>query len=186
MTSVAVIGDPVLDQIYHSSDPILPGGKMLGRFFGSVPGGTTANFACAAARFGLEVQMIGRVADTWEGKLHADALTAFDVNTDGLSAHDVPRGAHTVIVIGPDGYTFYHRSLYERWAQLYIFENSLAYFSAEENLSSVWTKATASCLDRLTAREELSSSRTFSAVPMPSVCNVPHNLQRSQPTHCMI
>ncbi|SFS13933.1 carbohydrate kinase family protein [Yoonia litorea] len=103
MTTIAVIGDPVLDQIYHASDPVLPGGKMLGRFFGSVPGGTTANFACAAARFGLEVQMIGRVADTWEGELHADALTAFGVNTDGLTAHDVARGAHTVIIIGPDG-----------------------------------------------------------------------------------
>lgn len=103
MTTIAVIGDPVLDQIYHSSDPVLPGGKMLGRFFGSVPGGTTANFACAAARFGLEAHQFGRVAKSWEGKLHADALNAFGVNTDGLSAHDVARGAHTVIIIGPDG-----------------------------------------------------------------------------------
>ena len=103
MNLIAVIGDPVLDQIYHSSDPVMPHGKMLGRFFGSVPGGTTANFACAAARFGLEVQMIGRVADTWEGALHRDALTDFGVNTDGLRAEEVARGAHTVIIIGPDG-----------------------------------------------------------------------------------
>lgn len=103
MTSIAVIGDPVLDQTYHMSDPMVPGGKMLGRYFGGVPGGTTANFACAAARFGLRPKVFGQVADTWEGKLHRDSLDAFDVQTDRLEFRQVDRGAHTIIAIGPDG-----------------------------------------------------------------------------------
>jgi len=103
MTMIAVFGDPVLDQLYRTSEAITPGGKALGAYVGAVPGGTTANFACAAARFGLKPSMLGRVADNWEGRLHRDALMAGGVNVDYLEAIDLDRGAHTVIAIGPDG-----------------------------------------------------------------------------------
>ena len=103
MKTIAVVGDPVLDQVYQAADPVVSGGKMLGTFVGVAPGGTTANFACAAARFGLRPRMFGQVADTWEGDVHRKALEAFGVDTQGLIDRDVERGAHTVIIIGPDG-----------------------------------------------------------------------------------
>lgn len=103
MKTIAVVGDPVLDQIYHTTDSLVAGGKMLGRFFGVKPGGTTANFACAASAFGLQPSLIGRVAANGEGDLHRDALEAANVNVDLLEAHNVEKGAHTVIAIGPDG-----------------------------------------------------------------------------------
>ena len=55
MRDLTVFGDPVLDYVYKLGDPICIGGKMLGRFAEMVPGGTTANMACAAARLGLGV-----------------------------------------------------------------------------------------------------------------------------------
>ncbi|WP_371171525.1 carbohydrate kinase family protein [Aliiroseovarius sp. 2305UL8-7] len=103
MNKIAVIGDPVIDQIYRTSDELMAGGKMLGQFVGSAAGGTTSNFACAAAKFGLRPSMIGQVANGWEGEFHKDAFQDGGVDVGQLRTHSVERGAHTIIAIGPDG-----------------------------------------------------------------------------------
>lgn len=103
MKRIAIFGDPVLDQIYQIRDQLHSGGKVLGAYCGAVPGGTTSNFSCAAARFGLSASVTGRVADNWEGALHAASLQKFGVSTTGLKFIEAERGAHTVIAIDGDG-----------------------------------------------------------------------------------
>jgi sugar/nucleoside kinase (ribokinase family) len=102
MRDLTAFGDPVLDYLYEISDPIRTGGKMLGRFAGAVPGGTTANMACAAAKLGLNVALVGRVALGDEGAQHRAALAAAGV-TGLLAEVAVPRGTHCVIALNPDG-----------------------------------------------------------------------------------
>lgn len=101
MRDLAAFGDPVLDYLYDLSDPIRTGGKMLGRFIGAVPGGTTANMACAAARLGLGVTLVGRVAGE-EGRLHRAALRDAGVVAE-LTEAPALRGTHCVILLNPGG-----------------------------------------------------------------------------------
>jgi sulfofructose kinase len=102
MHDLTVFGDPVLDYVYALSDPIRTGGKMLGRFLEAVPGGTTANMACAAAKLGLDVALVGRVAVGEEVALHRAAFQAAGV-TANMTGVLVPRGTHCVIGLNPDG-----------------------------------------------------------------------------------
>lgn len=101
MRDLVAFGDPVLDYLYDLSDPIRVGGKMLGRFIGAVPGGTTANMACAAARLGLGVTLVGRVAGE-EGRLHRVALRDAGVVAE-LTEAPTSRGTHCVILLNPGG-----------------------------------------------------------------------------------
>ena len=103
MTSIAVFGDPVLDHVYQLSDPIVTGGKMLGQFVGAFPGGTTANFACAVAAFGLPSAMVGRVAEGAEAALHREGFAAFGVDVERLAPMPVAHGTHTLLTIDPSG-----------------------------------------------------------------------------------
>lgn len=102
MRDLTAFGDPVLDYVYEISDPIRTGGKMLGRFVDAVPGGTTTNMACAAAKLGLNVALVGRVALGEEGALHRTSLQTAGV-TGLLTDVAVPRGTHCVIALNPDG-----------------------------------------------------------------------------------
>lgn len=102
MRDLTAFGDPVMDYIYEISDPIRIGGKMLGRFVHAVPGGTTANMACAAAKLGLNAALVGRVASGEESSLHRAALDAAGV-TSLLTDVAVPRGTHCVIALDTDG-----------------------------------------------------------------------------------
>ena len=103
MRDLTAFGDPVLDYIYEISDPIRTGGKMLGRFVDAAPGGTTANMACAAAKLGLNVALVGRVAlGGDEGALHRASLQTAGV-TGLLIDVAVLRGTHCVIALNPDG-----------------------------------------------------------------------------------
>ena len=71
---LTVFGDPVLDHVYELKDPVIRGGKMLGIYAAAVPGGTTANVACAAARFGLSSRVVGRAAAGEEARIHKREL----------------------------------------------------------------------------------------------------------------
>jgi sugar/nucleoside kinase (ribokinase family) len=102
MRDLTVFGDPVLDYVYKLGDPICIGGKMLGRFAEMVPGGTTANMACAAARLGLGVALVGRVGRGREGAMQRDALRLGGVDAQ-LTEVDAMRGTHCVIMVNPDG-----------------------------------------------------------------------------------
>ncbi len=102
MRDLTAFGDPVLDYVYEISDPIRTGGKMLGRFLDAVPGGTTANMASSAAKLGLNVALVGRVALGDEGALHRASLKSAGV-TGLLTEVAVPRGTHCVIALNPDG-----------------------------------------------------------------------------------
>ncbi|WP_421850678.1 carbohydrate kinase family protein [Oricola sp.] len=100
---LTVFGDPTLDHIYELKDPVVRGGKMLGLYTEEVPGGTTANVACAAARFALPSRVVGRVAAGGEAQLHRESYTAFGVDTDRLVEVETARGTHAIIAVDDDG-----------------------------------------------------------------------------------
>jgi sugar/nucleoside kinase (ribokinase family) len=79
------------------------GEKVMGRFVGRLPGGTVANFACAAARLGLEVASLSSVgADDAGDSLIAD-FEKYGVATDFVLVRDDVETHFTVILIEPSG-----------------------------------------------------------------------------------
>lgn len=79
------------------------GEKVIGDLVGRLPGGPCANFACAAARFGMRVASLSTVGKDAEGQIVLDAFADFDVDTGFVHVHESGETPFTVILIEPDG-----------------------------------------------------------------------------------
>ncbi|WP_194818774.1 PfkB family carbohydrate kinase [Nocardia sp. XZ_19_385] len=78
---VIVVGDAVLDHIYRI-DHVPPVGSSTPGSFRAHPGGKGLNRAVAAARLGLEVQLVAAVGDDDAGRWIRDYLRSENVGTD--------------------------------------------------------------------------------------------------------
>ena len=79
------------------------GEKVMGEYVGHLPGGTVANFACAAARLGLQVASLATVGADEAGKLLVDDFQAYGVNTELIQVREDVASHFTVILIEPSG-----------------------------------------------------------------------------------
>lgn len=79
------------------------GEKVMGRFVGRLPGGTVANFACAAARLGLDVASLSSVGDDAAGEMVVKDFESYGVATDFVRVRPGVETHFTVILIEPSG-----------------------------------------------------------------------------------
>ncbi len=79
------------------------GEKVLGDFVGNLPGGTVANFACAASRLGLRVASLSTVGPDEAGRLIVADFENYGVATGFIQQRDDVDTHFTVILIEPSG-----------------------------------------------------------------------------------
>jgi len=96
---ITVVGSLNMDLVAEA--PRLPaaGETVLGRQYRQSPGGKGANQACAVARLGVPVQLIGCVGADEFGRQMTANLAAFGIGHDGVMAkRDAPSGVALIVV----------------------------------------------------------------------------------------
>jgi ribokinase len=91
---IVVVGSLNMDLVVEVPAIPLPGETVLGKKFGTFPGGKGANQAVAAARLGAQVSMIGRVGkdgfgDQLLASMRADGIDVTHVGRDETAATGV-------------------------------------------------------------------------------------------------
>jgi sugar/nucleoside kinase (ribokinase family) len=79
------------------------GEKVMGSFVGRLPGGTVANFACAAARLGLRVASLSSVGSDEAGQQVVDDFENYGVTSEFVLVREDVETHFTVILIEPSG-----------------------------------------------------------------------------------
>lgn len=79
------------------------GEKVMAELVGRLPGGPCANFACAAARLGMQVASFSTVGDDVEGQIIIDDFANYNVATEFMQVKAGGASPFTVILIEPDG-----------------------------------------------------------------------------------
>lgn len=108
---ILVIGSLNLDMVVNADHVPLAGETILGRDMTLVPGGKGANQACAAARLGAHVVMLGALGQDGHGRLLEGSLAKSGVDVSrllwrshketGLAMITVDRGGENSIVVVP-------------------------------------------------------------------------------------
>jgi ribokinase len=108
---IVVVGSLNVDLVVGVDRLPAPGQTVAGRDFAAIPGGKGANQACAAARLGGEVSMIGRVGEDAHGELLRQSLASAGVDVShvlsdaraatGVALITVERSGQNDIVIVP-------------------------------------------------------------------------------------
>lgn len=79
------------------------GEKVIGKYVGRLPGGTVANYACAAARLGLCVSSLSTVGDDEAGQLIIEDFKSYGVATEHVHIKAGVDSHFTVILVEPTG-----------------------------------------------------------------------------------
>jgi ribokinase len=97
------LGDPCVDQV--AAVQALPGAgdKVLARALGDLPGGTTANAACAFARLGGRAAVFGRVGDDASGDMLRASLDSDGVDVQHLLTAPGCTTGRVIALIPPSG-----------------------------------------------------------------------------------
>jgi len=96
---ITVIGSLNMDFVVQVERLPRPGETVLGGGFATIPGGKGANQACAAAKLGGRVRMVGRVGDDALGRELRESLAAAGVDTTAVLATEAtPSGVALICV----------------------------------------------------------------------------------------
>lgn len=96
---ITVVGSLNMDFVVQVDKLPLPGETVLGGGFRTIPGGKGANQACAAAKLGGRVRMVGRVGDDVFGEALRRSLAAAGVDTGAVLATEAtPSGVALIFV----------------------------------------------------------------------------------------
>jgi ribokinase len=98
---ITVVGSLNMDLCVETGRFPKPGETILGRTFRQTPGGKGANQACALARLGAPVQLIGCVGDDAFGREMAASLSAFGAGLDGL-VHRIDASSGVAFILVDD------------------------------------------------------------------------------------
>ncbi|MGE5607328.1 MAG: ribokinase [Bacteroidota bacterium] len=101
MRKICVVGSLNTDLVASAERFPKPGETLLGKEFGTYPGGKGANQAVAAGRLQADVRMIGKVGDDLYGKQDLINLKQNGVNCDGVDTD--PSISSGIAVIEVDG-----------------------------------------------------------------------------------
>ena len=83
---ITVVGSLNMDFVVQVVALPRPGETVLGGGFATIPGGKGANQACAAAKLGGRVRMVGRVGDDALGRALRESLAAAGADTTAVLA----------------------------------------------------------------------------------------------------
>ncbi|MBI5879064.1 MAG: carbohydrate kinase family protein [Chloroflexi bacterium] len=77
--------------------------KVMGKLVGWLPGGTVANFACAASHLGLRTGFLGSVGGDQYAQIVLDDFTRFGVQTDHIERRTGNATGLTVVMVDHTG-----------------------------------------------------------------------------------
>jgi ribokinase len=100
---ILVVGSLNADLVARVDRFPAPGETVLGRDFAVFAGGKGGNQACAAARLGGRVEMIGGVGDDVYGDLLTEGLRAAGVDVTGVRRHAAASSGVALITVDADG-----------------------------------------------------------------------------------
>jgi ribokinase len=100
---VLAVGGVGIDWVMRVDHMPRSGENVIGHYVGRLPGGVVANFACAAARLGLQVASLSTIGDDEYGRLITTDFHHYGVNTDHLVVRQDVETLFTVILIEPSG-----------------------------------------------------------------------------------
>jgi ribokinase/sulfofructose kinase len=100
---VIAVGGVCVDWVMRVGHLPVHGQNVIGQFVGHLPGGVAANFACAAARLGLNVSSLATVGEDQYGQLIVDDFRSHGVATDHVFVRQGAETPFTVILIEPSG-----------------------------------------------------------------------------------
>ena len=100
---IAVVGSLNMDMVVNVTRMPALGETVLAETYKTAPGGKGANQAFAAARFGGDVYMFGKVGDDQYGSDLIDNLAAAGVNTDGVFKEPAGQTGLAFITVNEDG-----------------------------------------------------------------------------------
>ena len=103
MAYVVVVGSLNMDLVVRVPRLPTPGETVLGRDFGTFPGGKGANQAVAAARMGAKVSMLGRVGDDGFGHDLVENLTREGVGVQYISIDENESTGIAMITVDKSG-----------------------------------------------------------------------------------
>jgi len=96
---ITVVGSLNIDFVVRVERLPLAGQSVVGHDFATIPGGKGANQACAAAKLGGRVRMVGRVGGDVFGRQLRDGLAATGVDTAAVRATEgMPSGVALIFV----------------------------------------------------------------------------------------
>ncbi len=100
---VLAVGGVDVDLVMRVDRLPAHGEKVMGQLVGRLPGGTVANFACAAARLGLQVASLSTVGGDEAGELVLQDFRKYGVATKFVIVREEVETHFTVILIEPSG-----------------------------------------------------------------------------------
>jgi ribokinase len=101
--SIVVFGSLNMDLVAQTRQLPRPGESLVCRHFFTAPGGKGANQAVAAARLGVNTQMIGRVGRDRFGEELLASLQESSVKTEGVLSDPETHSGVAVIAVGDRG-----------------------------------------------------------------------------------
>jgi ribokinase len=100
---VLAVGGVAVDWVMRVDHLPRSGENVMGHFVGCLPGGAVANFACAAARLGLQAASLSTVGDDENGRLLTGDFQKQGVGIDHVLVRQDVETLFTVILIEPSG-----------------------------------------------------------------------------------
>jgi hypothetical protein len=101
--SVLCVGIAVVDVIAHARGDLVPGVKQFADRITSAFGGPATTAAAAAARLGVDVELVAAIGDDDRGVQLRAALEARGVRTDRMPVRAGVGTAASLVIITPDG-----------------------------------------------------------------------------------
>jgi sulfofructose kinase len=100
---VLAVGDGNLDLVIKVDKLPSHDQKAIGQLIDKVPGGTVANFACAASQLGLQVTSLSNLGDDSNGKIILDSFKRFGVDTSLIQVRENQDSHFAVIMLDETG-----------------------------------------------------------------------------------
>lgn len=101
--SLLCVGIAVVDIVAHARGDLVPGVKQFADRITSAFGGPATTAAAAAARLGVDVQLVAAVGDDERGAQLRAALDARGIRTDLMPVRAGVGTAASLVVVTPDG-----------------------------------------------------------------------------------
>jgi len=97
------VGIAVVDTVAHARGELVPGVKQFAAHIGTMFGGPATTAAVAAARLGVDVELVAAVGDDGRGRELRDELRSRGVRTEGMLVRSGVGTSASVVVVTPDG-----------------------------------------------------------------------------------
>jgi len=101
--SLLCVGIAVVDVVAHARGTLVPGVKQFADRIGSTFGGPATTAAAAAARLGVDVELVATVGDDDRGEQLRSALARRGIRIEHMPVRAGVRTAASLVIVTPDG-----------------------------------------------------------------------------------